>query len=135
MLVCSHISQLRVPIRMVRSKICFENAQHQTPKQVIGEQLQNYLSATSDLTPNSEITAHLLQSASWVPSVSSKRSPSLHLEYFLHIARTMQSPQLLLLNVILFCNIRRKRNPSKASNYQSPLGFSLAQSSLFNYLH
>lgn len=139
MSVCSCISQLRlkapqtsklcVPISTARSRICFENAQHQIPRHFTGWTTAKLcsLSPISDLPPTSQTTAHLMQAATCVSSGSSKTSPSPHLQYLLHTARAIEtgSSQLLLIKVIPFYNITRKKMSKKSQRLSKSFGFFL----------
>lgn len=133
MLVCSHISQLSVPIRIVRSRICFENAWHQTPKQFTEwKSIKFSLSVISDLPPNSQITAHHMLATLWVPSASSKISPSPHLDYLC----TQQEPRKQEFSALTdkhdsFLQHYKKKMSTKSQRLSKSVGFFLGPVRLF----
>ena len=75
---------LKTEFQLAQQKVgCFENAYYQTSEQFPGwTSIKLKLSSTSELLPNSQITAHLLQATSLGPSASSKQAHHLTFSIF-----------------------------------------------------
>ena len=75
---------LKTEFQLAQQKVgCFENSYYQTSEQFPGwTSMKLNLSSISELLPNSQITAHLMQATTLGPSASSKQAHHLIFSIF-----------------------------------------------------